>query len=58
MSAYAFTPEIYAARRWLSTPDPWINHTTARKVRHHGTENGNSLIDKCSTIVEDVAQTV
>jgi len=24
-------------RRWLSPPDPWENHNTAHKCRHHGT---------------------
>ena len=24
-------------RRWLSAPDPWVNHNMARKVHHDGT---------------------
>ena len=24
-------------RKWLSPPDPWVNHNTARKSQHSGT---------------------
>lgn len=24
-------------RRWLSPPDPWVNHHMARNAHHHGT---------------------